>query len=417
MSQNVSPYGPLVSDPKGILDLPQGFRYKILSRSGQEMSDGLIVPEMPDGMASFQGEAKDILLVRNHELSVEESEKGAFRRSAPSTEHEDLIYDARNKYAGGTTTLVLDGETLEVKQEFLSLAGTDRNCAGGKMPWGSWITCEESIETTTPRGKSHGYCFEVKATADGKLQKAVPLKALGRFCHEAVAIDPRSGILYLTEDRQDGLVYRFSPDLPGDLSSGKLEALAIVGHPSLDTRNYDTSEISAGKAFSARWIPLEEVESPKDDLRLRGFEAGAARFARGEGIEFHEGDLYICCTDGGPERFGQLFKLTPGDNSSEDKLELFIQPSASDLLTNGDNLCAAPWGDLVICEDLIKEHAQRTPHLRGINPQGEIYTIARNAFNKSEFAGSCFSPDGRTLFVNMQSPGYTIAIQGPWKAS
>ena len=112
-----------------------------------------------------------------------------------------------------------------------------------------------------------------------------------------------------------------------------------------------------------------------------------------------------------PTRQGQVYKLTPGDDS----LELFIQPGATDLLNNGDNLTVAPWGDLIICEDLVSENAGQTPHLRGVTPDGGIYTLARNAMNKSEFAGSTFSPDGNILFVNIQTPGITLAITGPWQ--
>ena len=161
------------------------------------------------------------------------------------------------------------------------------------------------------------------------------------------------------------------------------------------------------------WIDLEDIDSPKDDLRARGYHAGATRFARSEGIHYDEGSFYLCATDGGPTRQGQIFKLTPGKT---DTLELFLQPSSSDLLNNGDNLTVAPSGDLIICEDLINEHSDETPHLRGVTPNGKIYTLARNAKNKSEFAGSTFSPDGEILFVNIQNPGITLAITGPWQS-
>ncbi|MEN8694822.1 MAG: alkaline phosphatase PhoX, partial [Akkermansiaceae bacterium] len=153
-----------------------------------------------------------------------------------------------------------------------------------------------------------------------------------------------------------------------------------------------------------------------NDLRYRGFDKGAARFARGEGIQWTDGSMFICCTNGGPEAQGQIFKLTPSGKASQpDTLELFLQPESADLLTNGDNICATPWGDLVVCEDLIAEHKGNTPHVRGVTQDGKIYNIARNALNRSEFAGSCFSPDGSTMFVNMQSVGYTLAVTGPWQ--
>jgi uncharacterized protein len=415
----IAPYGPLLPDPEGILDLPKGFRYQIISKSGATMGDGLKVPGMPDGMACFPGRDGSVILVRNHELGVDSQAQSPFPgQTVPDDFPGHYSYDMGERgerpHIGGTTNIVYDPLRGEVLREFLSLVGTDRNCAGGVMPWGSWVTCEEPGDLTSPRGRNHGYCFEVKASDDGKLQKAVPLKKLGRFRHEAVALDPNTGILYLTEDINDGLLYRFIPKRQGDLTDGKLQALAIVGTPSADLRNYrgSASTIEEGVRMKVEWIDMKDPEAPDADLRYRGFKDGAARFARGEGIEFTDNSLFICCTDGGPESQGQIYRLIPGKT---DELELFLQPQSNELLTNGDNLCAAPWGDLIICEDLVAEHKTKVPHIRGITPEGKIYNFARNAKNASEFAGSCFSPDGSVMFVNMQGLGYTLAITGPWQ--
>ena len=420
----VSEYGDLIPDPEGILDLPKGFTYQIISRAGEIMSDGLIIPGKPDGMACFPGRGGSIILVRNHELGLGEQGMGPFPdQTAPESFEKEKSYDFGKQkdlpHIGGTSNIVYDPQSGEVLREFLSVTGTDRNCAGGAMPWGTWITCEEPGDLTSERGQEHGYCFEVKASDDGKLQQAVALKKLGRFRHEAVAVDPETGILYLTEDTNDGLLYRFIPNKKQDFTRGKLQALEIVDQKSADLRNYPgtTTPIKEGVAMKATWINVSDVEAPANDLRFRGFKSGAARFARGEGIQFSGGAFYICCTDGGPENQGQIFKLTPsGSASKPDTLELFLEPGASDLLTNGDNLCAAPWGDLFVCEDLINEHKEKTPHIRGVTPEGKIYNFARNAMNKSEFAGTCFTPDGSILFVNMQGCGLTVAIRGPWNA-
>ncbi len=415
----VAPYGPLRPDPDRILDLPEGFQYRIISRRGDKMSDGLRVPGMPDGMACFEGEGDQVILVRNHELGLNSQRFSPFpRRRPPRSFKEDHSYDHGERrqvpHIGGTTNLVYDTKKNEVVNEFLSLVGTDRNCAGGAMPWGTWITCEEPSDLTSERGKLHGYCFEVRATDDGKLQKAIPLKKLGRFRHEAVALDPQTGILYLTEDMSDGLLYRFIPTIKENFHEGQLQALALVNTPSADLRNYPSSEtlIEEGHKMKVEWIDIKDHESQAADLRQQGFNKGAARFARGEGIQYTDGAFYICCTDGGPEKQGQIYRLTPGES---DQIELFLQPESDELLTNGDNLCAAPWGDLIICEDLIREHKDKTPHVRGITPEGKIYTLAKNAKSTSEFAGSCFSPDGSILFVNMQGEGLTLAITGPWQ--
>lgn len=419
----IEPLGPLKKDPKGILDLPEGFSYRVISKAGQLMSDGFHTPGKPDGMAAFPGTDGKVVLVRNHELSLGMTSLGPFENNLEVPKSIDASYfhdagdEGRKPHLGGTTNLVFDPATGETVAEFLSLMGTDRNCAGGPMPWGSWITCEEPKNLMTPRGQKHGWCFEVKASETPGLQKAVALKALGRFRHEAVALDPATGILYLTEDRTDGLLYRFLPKKKNNFTEGTLEALVVSGKPSADLRNYDpkASWPKEGGTFEVEWMKVEDPESPLDDLRLRGFKAGAARFARGEGIHFTEDGIFICCTDGGPDRRGQLFRLRPsGAAEKPDQLELFLQSSEDDILTNGDNLCPAPWGGLVVCEDLVNSSFARHTHVRCVTPEGKIHTLARNAKDNSEFAGCCFSPDGKILFVNLQGHGLTVAITGPW---
>ncbi len=423
VSRTIQPFGPLLKDPSGILDLPAGFSYKIISRMGDTMADGLKVPGKPDGMAAFPGPDGKIVLVCNHELSPSMTGAGPFGNNTRFPEDLDssLSHDpgkkGKNPHLGGTTNLVVDSVTGETELQFLSLTGTDRNCAGGAMPWGSWITCEEPAEMTTPRGRKHGWCFEVKATATPGLQKAVALKALGRFRHEAVALDPATGILYLTEDRNDGLLYRFIPTRKNDFTEGKLQALAISGKPKADLRNYDPAAKwpTEREELEATWIDLEETESPEDDLRIRGHAAGAAVFARGEGIHHTPDGIFICCTDGGPSRHGQLYRLRPSGNAEKaDTLDLFLQSEKDDILTNGDNLCPAPWGGVVVCEDVIDNSFAEKVHVQCVTPEGKIFSIAANAKDKSEFAGCCFSPDGKWLFVNMQGHGLTLAITGPW---
>lgn len=417
-------YGSLIPDVDKILELPKGFTYKIISHKGNKMSDGYLQPGLSDGMAAFQSGEKTIL-VRNHEISPGDMEQGPYgpKGELLSRMNKDLIYDygrGERIGLGGTTNVVFNEKTQEVEKEFLSLTGTYRNCAGGPTPWGTWVTCEETSERAGEfLEKDHGYNFEVKADADSGLQKPVPLKAMGRFTHEAVAVDPDTGIVYQTEDNSEGLIYRFIPDKYGDLSSGRLQALVVRNHPSYDTRNWkklDTPEFPINKPMEVDWIDMDEVDSPESDLRIRGFSAGAARFARGEGMWYGNDEVYFACTNGGKENNGQIFRYVPSkdegttqEKDSPGTLELFIESMDSDLMQFADNLTVAPWGDVVVAED------KSTPRLVGITPEGEMYHIAKNIGYHSEFAGVCFSPSGETLFVNLQGPGLTVAIQGPWE--
>jgi secreted PhoX family phosphatase len=398
-------YGPLVPDAGGLLDLPAGFSYRVISSLGEAMSDGGTVPDAADGMGCFDLGGGKIALVRNHELQPQH-DGGGVSGMAYDTVARSLV-----PLPGGTTTIVLDGGTLAVERQFRSLAGTIRNCAGGVTPWGSWLTCEEDVSKPGPRqNKEHGYVFEVPAAATG-LVDPVPLKAMGRFNHEAATVDPASGAVYLTEDRQDGLLYRFLPEVPGHLAEGgRLQALAFE-RPA-DTRNWTAAGVRVGDWYAIRWIDLDNVEAPEDDLRRRGAAAGAALFARGEGIWMGRGEIYFACTSGGAAKLGQIFRLRP-HAGAPDRLQLFFESTSPDQFNYGDNLTVAPNGHLIVCEDQYTEVVDN--HLRGITPAGEAYPLAR-LHEQTELAGACFSPDGRTLFVNVYSPTKTLAITGPWSA-
>lgn len=401
-----SGYGPLIPDPSGLLDLPRGFTYRVLSRLGDAMDDGGTVPDRADGMGCIDlGDGK-IALVRNHELAPNHDAGG------PVASGFDRV-DGKTVMPGGTTTIVLDAATLHVLGQHRSLAGTIRNCSGGVTPWGSWLSCEENTTGITDRNEQpHGWVFEVPASAVG-LVDPVPLKAMGRFNHEAAAVDPNTGIVYLTEDREDSLLYRFIPNVPGQLAKGgALQALVVADGPA-DTRNWDGAKLPARKVMPVRWIDMDNVESPDDDLRMRGAARGAALFARGEGIHMGDGELYFCCTNGGAAKFGQVFRLVPGTNGRADALELFFESTSGDQFNYGDNICVGPNGHLVVCEDQYTDTV--TNHLRGLTPQGEPYPLALLRV-QTEPAGACFSPDGKTMFVNSYSPTATLAITGPWMA-
>ena len=400
-------YGDLVPDPQGLLDLPQGFTYRLISSLGDAMSDGGTVPDKADGMGCLPLPNCEIALVRNHELVP--SDAGG----ATLTQGYDMAA-GRMVLPGGTTTIVLDAATLEKKREYRSFAGSIRNCSGGITPWGSWLTCEEFVTEARhiapdKLGRDHGWVFEVPANAPGQVNPA-PLRAMGRFNHEAACVDPATGLVYLTEDREDSVLYRFVPKVPGDLArGGQLQAMRIVGLA--DTRNWDGATMNVGQRYAAEWFPLGDVEAPADDLRKRAAAQGAAIIARGEGIHMGEGEVYVCSTSGGAAKLGQIFKLVPGRNGAGDEVELFFESEDKSQFNYGDNLTVGPNGHLIVCEDQYTDVVDN--RLIGITPQGEPYAFGRLRL-QTELAGGCFSPDGKWFFVNAYAPTRTVAITGPW---
>jgi uncharacterized protein len=402
------------------LELPEGFVAKIISRSGEKMADGFLLPGKPDGMAAFNV-GGSVVLVRNHENSPDAPKYGPYGEDMSLFSKVDKrnVYDygfGKTPGLGGTTTLIFDEDKQIVKEQFLSLTGTTRNCAGGPTPWNSWITCEEDTTIKSASAETnHGYNFEIPAVGK-KLVIPVPLKAMGRFNHEAVCVDPSTGIVYQTEDAHDSLIYRFIPNKPGKLQEGGvLQALAIRGQKSFDTRNWNAESMKLGEAFEVEWITLSDVDPDTDDLRLRGHAQGAALFARGEGMWFGNKEVYFACTNGGQKKMGQVFKYVPGakegksdEKNAPGKLVLFAESPSIDILKNCDNLTVSPWGDVILVEDA------KGACLRGITPDGRIYNIGKNIGSDSEMTGVCFSPSGKTLFVNIQHDGLTFAITGPW---
>lgn len=411
-------YGPLQPDPAGLLDLPPGFSYRILSEFGQSMDDGYRVPDRADGMGCFKLDGGRIALVRNHELLPRHVADGPVVMGSPEPAE---VFDRMGgaPLPGGTTTLVLDPDTLTVERQYLSLIGTIRNCSGGVTPWNSWLTCEESVAGPADGvEKAHGWIFDVPADAGG-LVKAEPLKAMGRFNREAAVVDPRTGIVYMTEDRDDSLFYRFLPDDPGTLGrGGRLQALAFDDKWLRDTRNWSGRGMAPGSWQFARWIDLDDPESPADDLRARGARKGAVLFARGEGIHWGNDELYFTCTSGGRAKQGQIMRYRPSryegrarEKAAPGRLQLFLESTDPRQYSFGDNLTVAPNGHLIVCED--QYGATVDNHLRGVTPFGEVYAFARIR-TQTEPAGACFAPDGRTLFVNLYSPAKTLAIRGPF---
>ncbi|MBA3473212.1 MAG: DUF839 domain-containing protein [Rubrobacter sp.] len=396
-------YGELVTDQGGLLDLPRGFQYRVISEEGSTLSNGAPVPGDFDGMAAFQGPRNTTVLVRNHEL----------RPGDPNPVVGTNPYDPSQP--GGTTGIVVGRNRKEIK-DFVTSSGTRNNCAGGATPWGTWLTCEEDRTT------NHGYVFEVDPNNPENELSKTPIREMGFFSHEAVDIDPATGIAYLTEDDFRGSIppdpnaevvaddtppgtrvsflYRYIPNdtsqRPGALQKGgTLQVMTLAERP-----NYNVDLADPGQKFGVVWQDVNP-EEPHEDAE----DLGAARFNRLEGAYFAGGAFWFDDTAGGEKRLGQVFRYLPATET----LELFYEGTDANNMESPDNIVVTPWGDLWFAEDGEGEN-----RLMGITPDGQVYKFASNRLNDSELAGPTFAPDGKTFFVNIQEPGYTFAIWGPF---
>ena len=417
-----------------LLSLPKHFQYTAFSLRGDTMSDGVSVPGNHDGMACFQGTEGNHILVRNHERNI----GGGVDTMAPNGKQYDRFTDGSG--GGGTTTVVVDRNGAVVK-DYVSLGGTIRNCAGGPTYWGSWITCEENVTTpaTDLRAtKRHGYNFEVPARLDEAVDP-VPLIAMGRMNHEAVSVDSQTGYIYETEDRNDSVYYRFVPNTRpntfGDLQRGgdlyamvvKLGQRSICTGAMLPTRVLQFKEVVdtrglrggapasmlpfLGQPLQVEWVKLDDVDPVNDTLRLEAQAKGAAVWFRGEGAWFHQGRHYWVCSNAGDAGEGQVWCYDPRTET----VTLVVECTDENLLDGPDNMTVARDGTIYLCEDGstgTPGAANYSQRIVGVDASGGLFDFAKNIIpnNTSEFAGACFSPNGKYLFVNGQGSGITFAI-------
>ncbi|MDO9475445.1 MAG: DUF839 domain-containing protein [Pseudohongiella sp.] len=436
-----SPYGPIspVNDEVTglpLLQLPAGFSYASLSWVGDLMSDGNPVPERLDGMGVVALEGNEIVLIRNHEVGT-----GALIPASAcysKTARPDGSYAA-----GGNTTIRFSRQAKREISTTPSLGGTLVNCAGGVTPWGTWLSCEETTtDMTADGGLKHGYVFEVRV--DPTQTTAMPIVDMGRYKHEAVAIDPRDSFAYLTEDsRNRSPVYRFIPrddsQTPGALEKGgRLQAAKIVGQ--------GFTELFApipGQTHQIEWVDIANPDmDPDGDASgpyLQARDAGALSLSRGEGIVYFEGMIYIVDTSAGVNEAGQagfgdgaVWMLDPVSGS----LRCLFASTNPTMANNPDNIAISPRGGLMMCEDGggAEDDFGFGERIMGLTTSGGSYIFAKNNivltaaqiaaagkkcdpgdYRDREIAGVCFDPQGEIMFVNIQTPGITFAIWGPWE--
>jgi secreted PhoX family phosphatase len=392
-----------------LLKLPEGFTYRSFGWTGDTLQGRALTPGAHDGMAAIPIGANQVVLIRNHELTPPSSGGGsAFR--APT-------YDP--KANGGTTNLLFNLQTGKLERSWASLSGTVTNCAGGPTPWGSWLTCEERFASPGERGltKTHGWILEIPAFG---WARPVPHWDMGRFVHEAIAVDPETGIVYETEDATPSGLFRFIPNVPGNLAQGgKLEMLAVVGQPGI----FLGEEQENNTIFDATWVPIADPRVNQGvSCYSQGAALGGAGFARLEGAWYGSGKIFINSTSGGPA--GQVWEY----DIAAETLRVVFQSPDNGVLDNPDNIAVSPrTGGLILCEDGELE-GQR---MQVLSTDGQIAPFAQNNiilngerngivgdFRPFEWAGATFaqSSTGQLwLFANIQTPGITFAITGDWE--
>ncbi|MEU1148631.1 alkaline phosphatase PhoX [Streptomyces sp. NPDC005863] len=422
-------YGPLIPDPEGLLALPAGFSYRVLTHSGRtRLETGEFTPSHHDGTAAFGGPRGTTLLVNNHELSGPRSK---WPHPVPLTE--GLVYDPAA--AGGCTVVEVrrDGHVAE----WVGIAGTATNCAGGSTPWGTWLTCEETEDKAGRNGmtKDHGYVFEVDPVDRRANRAPKPIKALGRYAHEAVVVDPRRGHLYLTEDASgpNGLLYRWTPPHGFEHGRGRLRRLADDAGVLKAPKCYDSGgrfvddlsrATKTGTVYGVDWVEVPDRDARTVPVREQFDDGDITRARKLEGMWWGDGGVYVVSSFARGEspvpHDGQVWFYHPGRRTLTLKVLFGVNPGPGrdDAFDGPDNITVSPYGGLVIAED-----GEGVQHLFGATESGRTYPIARNELNAgteekpeySEFTGVTFSPDGRTLYANIQTPGIMLAITGPWR--
>lgn len=347
------PYGALGAPDANGIRLPAGFTSRVIARSGQKVAGTSYTwHNAPDGGACY-ADGTGWIYVSNSEIN-------------PS----------------GGASAVKFSSTGTITSAYRVLSGTRQNCAGGRTPWNTWLSCEEV---------DRGYVYE---TDPWGVKAAVRRDAMGRFKHEAAAADPVREAVYLTEDVSDGCFYRFRPTTWGDLSAGTLEVL-VAG---------------SGTSGPVTWA---KVPDPSGATATRNQVSGAKRFNGGEGCYYADDTCWF--TTKGDNR---VWQYDAAARTIELAYDDSLVTSGTAPLTGVDNVTGSSSGDLFVAED------GGTMEICVITPSDVIAPFLRvEGQSGSEVTGPAFSPDGTRLYFSSQrgtsgssSGGITYEVRGPFRA-